>query len=59
LRQLIIIHPTEQSISTCIVITTNKTREDLQKASDKNLIKKFQEALGTKERPKWYLVADE
>jgi len=58
LRRLVLIYPTKGRICACIVITTNKTREALQKASDKKLIELFQQAVDTKERPKWYPIAD-
>jgi hypothetical protein len=35
------------ALFTCIVVASNMTREDRQKASDKNLVKMFQEVLMT------------
>ena len=56
-----LVHLRERSATlyTCIVVASNLTRSDRRKAIDPKEIEMFQEVLKTKERPKWYPVADE
>jgi hypothetical protein len=46
LRRICLIHPRQRSstLTTCIVVASNRTREDLQMALDKNLIKMFRKS---------------
>jgi hypothetical protein len=60
-RRICLVHLNERSATlyTCIVVASNLTRIDRRKALDPKEIELFQKVLMTKERPKWYPIADE